>query len=379
MPPTRSRIPIIDLVRFVSILAVIATHLNFARIAASPQNRWIAAAWRYAAQNGFYGVTMFFVVSGFVITRTLTSRAPDFASLDLRAFYIRRAGRILPLFLVVVAVGVVGLHRTSPDSFRTALCFRGPGARFDAWFWVSLATFSFNWLRVTREHGTGFGLHWDVLWSLAIEEQFYLVYPLLLAKLRSRRRVAFFLIGVIVLGPLARLGPILLWPDRPLLSLTSSFACFDLIAMGALLALVLERQYPIVGTARGRGIERTIGCLGAALVAAIYCWVSPAGIACAWSPSAIGLGLCAFLAVGVRRGWCDSRGVGWLTYPGQLSYGGYVLHATMLFLLWPVLGRYNVWLDFVLYASATLLLAAVVYRYFEVPTNQRVRRRYAAD
>jgi peptidoglycan/LPS O-acetylase OafA/YrhL len=76
---------------------------------------------------------------------------------------------------------------SATDSPATQFCFRRVDSRFDAPFWFSIPTFTFNWLRILRSNIVGgWGLHWDILWSLAIEEQFYLFYPLLVLLLRPR-------------------------------------------------------------------------------------------------------------------------------------------------------------------------------------------------
>jgi peptidoglycan/LPS O-acetylase OafA/YrhL len=85
-----------------------------------------------------------------------------------------------------------------------------------------------------------------------------------------------------------------------------------------------------------------------------------------------------FLAVSVRRRWLEAGWAAPLTAPGQLSYGGYLLHATALFLLWDVLAGKSALAAFAVHAATTLTLAALVYRFFELPANRTVRRRLAA-
>ena len=96
MTATRERIASVDLVRLVSILVVFAVHLHASGLVRLPESSLARAAWLYFARNGSYGVSLFFVVSGFVITRTILRRSPSLAGIGLRDFYTRRAGRILP-------------------------------------------------------------------------------------------------------------------------------------------------------------------------------------------------------------------------------------------------------------------------------------------
>lgn len=374
--PAGDRVSIVDGVRLLSILVVFAVHLASSgrpRLPAEPAG---SDVWLYFARNGSYGVTLFFVVSGFVITRTIVRRTPDLARLDVGAFYARRAGRILPLFLLTVGLGIAALAAFAPETDAVRFCFHRPEARFDSWFWTSLATFSFNWLRILREGDAyGFGLHWDVLWSLAIEEQFYLAYPLVLRGLGTRRRLSAFLGLVVVLGPLTRAWAGASRPQSFLLAYTNSFAAFEQIALGALLCLVVDRHGP--STARGvaGALEAAAGVLGAFGIAAVYRFSSlESATDRVWGPSAIALALCLLLFVGIRRSWLESPLARRLTDLGQWSYGGYLLHATVLFALWPLVGRLGPWSGFLVFAAATLAASAVVHRVFEVPSNAAVRR-----
>jgi peptidoglycan/LPS O-acetylase OafA/YrhL len=262
---------------------------------------------------------------------------------------------------------------------RSAFCLRDPKARFDGGFWAALATFSFNWFRIAREHDSyGFGLHWDILWSLAIEEQFYLAYPWLLRGLATPRRACTMLVFVALAGPLFRAYAAREWPESFLRGFTSSFACFDLIALGALLCFAQRSQ----GTSSQGGRWRLLalallGLLGIVSTYRVTALVSP--IDRVWGPTAIGLSVCAFLWGAMGLGWLEGRWATLLTYPGQLSYGGYLLHATTLFLLWPLLRGRSVLVCYLLFATSTFVLAALVYRFFEVPVNRKIRALWRAS
>src|SRR5579883_3455216 len=95
----KNRIQIVDLVRAASILTVMAHHLGFHYITKASSSSFLAFAWYKLWINGGYGVTIFFVVSGFVITRLIDAqpRPHGLFNPDFRDFYARRAGRILPL------------------------------------------------------------------------------------------------------------------------------------------------------------------------------------------------------------------------------------------------------------------------------------------
>jgi peptidoglycan/LPS O-acetylase OafA/YrhL len=168
--------PGLDGVRAVAVLAVLLYH---------GQVGW--------ARGGFVGVDIFFVLSGFLITGLLVAEWQRWGSIDVRQFWLRRARRLLPaLFLVLVAVSLGAATIASPAE-RGAL-------RGDA-----LATLGYiaNW-RFVFDHQSYFAQYDEPsplrhMWSLGIEEQFYLIFPLLLVALLAlglRRRALAVAFGV---------------------------------------------------------------------------------------------------------------------------------------------------------------------------------------
>jgi peptidoglycan/LPS O-acetylase OafA/YrhL len=319
-------------------------------------------------RNGILGVSSFFVVSGFVITRTMLRRDPDLRRIDLRGFYTRRAARILPLLLGTILAGAIAYAFAGPvPSELAATAYRQPDARFDPMFWGSLLTFSFNWLRIAR--GQGWGMHWDVLWSLAVEEQFYLFYPLLL-RLLGRRR---FAIPVLLLlgasGPVARIAAGPNW----LPSFTNTVAAFDLLACGALLHFALER-WPVAPQGRIARIALVVSTILSALTAIFIYLVSSDWT---WPVTILGISVAVFLFGAIRLGSKRGRRRHFgarITEMGQYSYSGYLLHVTVLFLLAPVLTRLAPLSGLAVACGVTLLAAALVYHFFEVPAGRAVRK-----
>ena len=126
---------------------------------------------------GWLGVQVFFVISGFLITRSLERRTEGTASQRTLAFYGRRARRILPplyLYLLLLAPVAFLAHRELVTG------------------WLATATFTYNFYNLTPSfQNTPFLTH---LWSLAVEEQFYLVFPLLMVMARRRATSIFLLL-----------------------------------------------------------------------------------------------------------------------------------------------------------------------------------------
>jgi peptidoglycan/LPS O-acetylase OafA/YrhL len=149
-------IPAIDGLRAVAVIAVMLYHLGF---------KWIP--------GGFLGVDLFFVISGYVITRLLLDSIQRSGGLDLRAFYMARIRRLLPplVFMIITTIIFVGLW--APDTMRRLLGDT-PFALFGG----------MNWWLVFRQtdyfEAIGRPPLLQHTWSLGVEAQFYLVWPLIL-------------------------------------------------------------------------------------------------------------------------------------------------------------------------------------------------------
>ena len=160
-----ARAPGLNGVRALAVLAVIAFHEQFA-----------------AFHGGFLGVDVFFVLSGYLITDLLAAHWARHGQLDLRGFWIRRARRLLPalaVVLVTVTAAVAVIEPAQPGALRPAL--------------LAAVSYSSNWWQALQHQSyfAGFGPPPPLrhLWSLAIEEQFYLVWPLILiVTLRTCQR-----------------------------------------------------------------------------------------------------------------------------------------------------------------------------------------------
>ncbi|HSY68091.1 MAG TPA: acyltransferase, partial [Edaphobacter sp.] len=154
--------PGLDLLRGMAILAVVFFHGFYYVAPAVPWHNRLAATLFHLTSFGWTGVNLFFTLSGFLITGNLidSEAAPNYYS----RFYIRRALRILPAYFLVLIL--LGLTRTASLNYL-----------------LVCVIFLANWPKLLL-HGP-FVLY-SVLWSLAVEEQFYAVWPWLYRKLRMR-------------------------------------------------------------------------------------------------------------------------------------------------------------------------------------------------
>lgn len=248
-------------------------------------------------QGGFLGVEMFFVISGFLITALLLSEHDVSGRIDLKDFWIRRARRLLPALYVFLAgtIALAGLFATDAfDKIRSEI--------LGALFYVS------NWLLIANDESyfeaAGRPSLFRHLWSLAIEEQFYLVWPLIVAgalRVGGRR----LLLTLTLLGTAA--STVLLW------------RLFDGV-----------EQYGDVTSVYFRTDARAAALLVGAAIALV--WRRPAG-ASPWSPTGISrwfvdvAGVVALiLVVGMNYGFTD-RVIEWQSYT-RLYHGGFLALST---------------------------------------------------
>lgn len=364
-----NRLVAVDLLRSFAILAVLATHLKFAGLLNSTGIPRVDFVWAQFAHHGGNGVEIFFTLSGYLITRSIARRG-DLLKVSPSDFYSRRIARLLPLLLASVAIGLSLIVVSGGASEALKFCLQS--RPLDWPLWVSIATLSVNWLRmVVSSDGSSYGLHWDILWSLAIEEQFYLGYPWLLRLIGSKKRLTGALLFLVALGIAVRWAGLAIAPDRPYLSLLNSFGCFDLIALGALAYLVEQRfSKPL----HNQFLRVAMGGAGALMAGTAY--LIDFGQSAILGRTQLGLGVF-LLLIAFSNFNPQNKFWALLTLPGKLSYGIYLLHGAILFVLWDTLKGMNPLIGCAIYWGVGTAIGWVSFTYFEEPLNKKIRNSIA--
>jgi peptidoglycan/LPS O-acetylase OafA/YrhL len=192
-PPTPpARVPALDGLRAIAIGLVVVFH--YYAIVPTPEDSVVHFWLRRVTSLGYCGVDLFFVLSGFLIGGILLDHRASPGLLP--AFYARRFFRIVPLYLLLLATYLVCREVPGLSGLNRGTYFF---STVPVWsYFVFGQNLAMSWMQ-------DIGPYWlGVTWSLAVEEQFYLLAPLLIRRF-SRRQVAWTCVVVIVLSPLFRL------------------------------------------------------------------------------------------------------------------------------------------------------------------------------
>lgn len=362
----------IDLLRGLSILLVVMHHVGL-RIPLKQGMlgtflpKWLLDALIY---NGYEAVFIFFVISGFLITSNTLARWGSLAAMDVRSFYARRAARILPCLVLLVAILSV-LHLSGAKDYLITKATQSLPRTVLAALGLHL-----NWYEGRTGWLPG---NWDVLWSLSIEEVFYLAFPLVCLGFRKDRYLVpgLLLLAVSLPHTRAALASNAIWQEKAYLPGMAA------IATGVLAAWAMARFHP----ERSR-VKRAFSLAGGLGLIAVLCFE---GRLWSWLGNGTLLILTistALLAVAFQMRASDQAlflraGMGWLRSFGRLSYEIYLSH---MFVVWPVVRAFkamgaNLWFGVLWYVPAVALswlLGWLVARYISVPAERILRKHLAA-
>ena len=323
--------------------------------------------------TGYYAVICFFVISGFLITRLSLRRWGSLHQISPVAFYGLRAARILPCLLLVVAVSSA-LHLLDVWPF-VIQPERGTLGR--ALF--AALVFHVNWYEARHGYLPG---TWDVMWSLSVEETFYLLFPLICLALRRPGLLFVAMLPLVIIGPFNRvwLDGDVPWDEYSYLS------CMDGIALGCLAGWLSERRPLDCSRAR---VAMTVGVAAILLIIVFRKTTIALGLpATGTNVTVLEAGMALVLlamASGVGNA-VFARGFSLLQAIGRCSYEVYLTHMFVIFgafgglralfgneapqVIYPV--------SYVVMLVLSVLLGHLVSRWYSEPANRALRAWFGA-
>jgi peptidoglycan/LPS O-acetylase OafA/YrhL len=226
-PGSGPRIPALDGVRGLAILLVILFHHTLMR-----QETGFDRVYVNLARLGWSGVDLFFVLSGFLITGLLVDSkgGPHY----YRTFYVRRTLRIFPLYYAFLFYTLRVCPSLWPDTELATMARDAMADQSEAWYWLYLSNVVF-----ARDESFGHP-NLAVTWSLAIEEQFYLVWPVVVARLS--RRPLMWTCGGLTLTALALRASLIQAGAHWSVPYVLPICRMDALATGAFVALAMRRD-----------------------------------------------------------------------------------------------------------------------------------------
>jgi peptidoglycan/LPS O-acetylase OafA/YrhL len=356
----------IDLLRGLSILLVVVHHIAL-RIPL--KGGWMEtflprSLLNAFVYNGYEAVFLFFVISGFLIAGNAIERWGNLAAIDLRSFYARRATRILPLLglllVVLCALHLLGVPYFTIEHEGQSL----PRALFAA---IGL---HLNWYEGMTGYLPG---NWDVLWSLSIEEVFYLGFPLLCLAIRREALLVALLALLMFSLPITRAALVgnEIWQEKAYLPGMAA------IATGVIAAMIVH-ALPTLSMA-WRRLFCALGCSGIAsnlLFGSVLWPLVGNGLLLVLTLSA------GILLMALHDARADApRSLQWLCSMGRLSYEIYLTHMFIVFAAVAVYqhAEADPWFGFLWYAPVVLLcwlLGAALSQGISIPCERALRARW---
>lgn len=318
------------------------------------------------ARNGNYGVTMFFVISGYLITSHTIKRWGALHQINTRDFYISRFARIMPtLILLICLVNFLAAFDLKP--FMT----QAPNGIVVAQSTVNLAALTF-WMNILIIENGWVNYALGVLWSLSVEEVFYLLFPLTALLFKKKSYFLFVCFALIVFAPYFRY---LHYGEESGAYLYHYFSSFDGIAFGCIAALIAPLFK--LQTKIWLGLKY----LAIATMFIIY-FSAPIKENCVWGVSLFALATAIVIVANVaneQAGMLQQR-FQLLQNIGKNSYEIYLFHLIILgfFKLFytPAITEGNIKLVLLLiYFILALGVGAFIARYFSNPLNRVIRQR----
>lgn len=361
------------MLRGFSILTVILLHLNvqfgfsdtFLK-EVLPKKLFSLLFW-----SGFYGVVIFFTLSGYLITSSILKKWDTLSKIDLKKFYWLRFSRIIPLLVLLLIVLSI-LHIADVQGFvinseQTSLS----RAIF------AVLTFHINWLEIQVGY---LPANWDVLWSISIEETFYILFPFICLFLKKEWQFVIVLVLLLIVSPWARTQ---LYQGNELAD-KNHLAFLDSIALGCMTAFLTKK---ITFRPWLRQTFLVVGWSMVILILVFKGFVYKAGLVdLGFNITILSLGISLILFwmhENHRSGMEKNRRIfSWLRLMGIYSYETYLSHMFVIIFGVQIFKSLNLGANWLIPYSILLILISyflgkIIFNRFSEPLNIWLRKKWS--
>jgi peptidoglycan/LPS O-acetylase OafA/YrhL len=351
----------LDSLRTLAFLSIFIHHGLFTESAWIQSTRMYEVLEYVKAPAGF-GVPLFFVLSGFLISYLILEEKKRFGTFSIKNFYIRRFLRIWPLYYAVIIFGFVIF-----PWLRSLLHLPGYIENANPWMYAAFLG-NFDQIKNGLPYGAGLG----VTWSLSVEEQFYIFWPALLLFFSKKMPQYILAISVIIISMLCKW--IFWWDD------SNTLVCMGYLGLGALLSFAV--QYNFNGLKKIQSIPK-IGLAGIYLLGICILYIHPYLYFAYTYPFFILLIGLFFVFVVYDQAFNPHsffklKKIPWFEKLGKYTYGFYLIHTISNFVVYNLFqltglnGKEDgIWQFLILRPLSSLLLTIVLgmlsYRFFEKP------------
>jgi peptidoglycan/LPS O-acetylase OafA/YrhL len=359
----------IDLFRGLAILSVILLHIN-TRIPFS--DTYLGSLiptpiYKIIFWSGYYGVCIFFVISGFLITNSSLGRWNTISKVNIRGFYAMRFARIMPMLVALLFIlsllHLLGVFGFVINPNQTSL-----GRSI-----VAALTFHVNWLEIKVGY---LPASWDILWSLSIEEMFYFFFPILCFVCRKEWQFVALISIFLVISPFARTT----WYPGNELGDRNHFAYLDAISLGCISAIVSRRieikKVHLI-------IIAVVGWVLFAVIMFFRKWVNSMGLVnTGLNVTVLAIGTALILLWMQKRYHFGlqtlSKHTGLLRFVGRSSYEIYLTHMFVVYLFVRIYNSLKLsgewaWVLYLFIIIVSGVLGNIVALYFSNPSNSKLR------
>ncbi|MFY0527036.1 acyltransferase family protein [Archangium gephyra] len=296
----------------------------------------------------YLSVSLFFAISGFLITTLLLRERAQTGTISLKGFYARRSLRIFPLYYAVTALYIVLV-----SLFETDMAVRG--AFFDNVKYY--LTYTSNWF-INLEEGR---IIFYFAWSMATEEQFYLLWPFVVRYFKSTWGPVVFMSGMLVVGIFMGWATKTGYLDMKHLWVRILASISISVCMGCLSAYLVHFEKPFAWTWKVLGQVWSVPVMVVLVFFAIYNYNTPL-----WLSSLLLTLMVVAMCIRPQHVLAPLIDHKWLRYVGSITYGIYLMHMISLNIVRRVV-PHNLPLYYVLTLALSIVFATLSYRYFEKP------------